>query len=106
MAVGAAHGVAGEGIIETADLDAGCSPGLEHLFELTRMRNDRSHYERTLREWRHRLRANSAAATDLVGEDVVKKYEKYLSLFMIGFHTATMNLSRFAFKRIDTPRGS
>ncbi|MDH3600194.1 MAG: class I SAM-dependent methyltransferase, partial [Candidatus Tectomicrobia bacterium] len=77
----------------------------EHLFEIMRLRNDRDHYERTLREWRRRLRANAAAATDLVGEEVVKKYEKYLSLFMIGFHTATMNLSRFTLKRIDVPRG-
>lgn len=80
--------------------------GCEHLFELTRLRNDRTHYERTLREWRRRLRANAATATDLVGEDVVKKYDMYLSLFMIGFHTAAMNLSRFAFKRIDSPNRS
>jgi cyclopropane-fatty-acyl-phospholipid synthase len=76
----------------------------ERLFELTRLRNDRSHYEITLREWRRRLRANAAAAERLVGHDVVMRYEKYLSLFMIGFHTGTMNLSRFAFRRIDTPR--
>jgi len=37
----------------------------------------------------------------MVGSDVVARYEKYLSLFMIGFHTGTMNLSRFAFRRID-----
>ena len=61
--------------------------------------------KRTLGEWRSRLRANAAAASALVGEDVVQKYDKYLSLFMIGFHTGTMNLSRFAFRRIDRPWG-
>lgn len=75
--------------------------GRERLFELTRFRNDREHYERTLREWRRRLRANAAAAEAMVGAEVVAKYEKYLSLFMIGFHTGTMNLSRFAFRRLD-----
>jgi len=75
--------------------------GRERLFEITRFRNDRDHYESTLREWRRRLRANRDAATEMVGSDVVARYEKYLSLFMIGFHTGTMNLSRFAFRRID-----
>ena len=39
--------------------------GRERLFELTRFRNDREDYERTLREWRRRLRTNAAAATAL-----------------------------------------
>jgi len=75
----------------------------DRLFEITRLRNDREHYERTLREWRRRLRANADAAQRLVGKEVIARYEKYLSLFMIGFHTGTMNLSRFAFRRIDRP---
>jgi cyclopropane-fatty-acyl-phospholipid synthase len=81
--------------------DIVCARG--RLFEITRMRNDRKDYERTLREWRRRLRANAEAASEIVGEDVVAHYEKYLSLFMIGFYTGTMNLSRFAFRRIDNP---
>lgn len=94
-------------IFPESDLPSQCDVmcGREHLFEVTRMRNDREHYKRTLGEWRSRLRANAAAASAIVGEDVVQKYDKYLSLFMIGFHTGTMNLSRFAFRRIDRPWG-
>lgn len=76
----------------------------EHLFELTALRNDREHYIRTLQSWLSTLKANRRQAVALVGEEVVAKYEKYLSFFIIGFHRGTINLARLTLRRIDTPR--
>lgn len=73
----------------------------ESIFEVVALRNDREHYERTLKVWLKNLRANREQAVNLVGEKVVAKYEKYLSLFAIGFHTAKMNLCRITLRRID-----
>jgi cyclopropane-fatty-acyl-phospholipid synthase len=76
----------------------------ETLFEIVALRNDREQYERTMSEWRKRLRANRAQAVALGGEALVARTEKFLQLFMIGFHTATMGLLRLTLRRIDRPR--
>ena len=76
----------------------------EHLFEVETVRNDRRHYAQTLRAWLAGLRARRGAAKDLVGEETVARYERYLALAMIGFHGGALNLSRLALRRIDTPR--
>ncbi|MDJ0796949.1 MAG: cyclopropane-fatty-acyl-phospholipid synthase family protein [Calothrix sp. MO_167.B12] len=76
----------------------------EKIFEVVALRNDRKHYERTLRAWLKNLKANRKEAVNLVGERVVARYEKYLSFCIIGFHTGTMNLSRITLRRIDHPR--
>ena len=39
-----------------------------------------------------------------MGEEQVNKYEKYFKMFIIAFHTGTLNLSRIALRRIDRPR--
>lgn len=76
----------------------------EHLFEITVVRNDRKHYVRTLQTWLSALKANRRQAVALVGEEVVARYEKYLSFFIIGFHCGTINLARLTLRRIDAPR--
>jgi cyclopropane-fatty-acyl-phospholipid synthase len=76
------------------------------LFEITSLRNDRADYEATLKCWYRSLRARRADAVALVGEQTVVDYERYLSLFMVGFHTGAMNLLRIAFRRIDAPRSA
>jgi cyclopropane-fatty-acyl-phospholipid synthase len=73
-------------------------------FEVVGLRNDRKDYERTNRAWLSNLRARRAEAVKLVGEQDVVRYERYLALFIIGFHTGTMNLFRFTFRRNDKPR--
>jgi cyclopropane-fatty-acyl-phospholipid synthase len=73
------------------------------LFEITAVRNDRTHYARTAREWLKRLRARRDEAVALVGAETVAKFEKYLGLFVIGFHTGTMDLLRFTFRRNAKP---
>ena len=72
------------------------------LFEVQVLRNDRSHYARTSRIWLSNLRANRAAAVELVGGAKVATYEKYLALLAVGFHQGSMNLARIGFGRTDT----
>jgi cyclopropane-fatty-acyl-phospholipid synthase len=76
----------------------------ERTFEIVALRNDREDYERTCKAWLSRLKANRAAAVNLVGEEVVSRYEKYLSFSSIGFKLGTMNLLRITLRRIDNPR--
>ncbi len=75
----------------------------EGILEIVALRNDREDYERTSRAWLRNLKANRAAAVRLVGEEVFSRYEKYLSLFLIGFHIGTINLLRITMHRLDTP---
>jgi len=74
----------------------------ERKFEVIRLRNDRDHYTRTLRVWLKNLKARRKEAIDLVGKEEVKKYEKYLSISMMAFHSASSNLSRITFQKIDS----
>nr|WP_199349880.1 cyclopropane-fatty-acyl-phospholipid synthase family protein [Nostoc flagelliforme] len=76
----------------------------EGIFEIVALRNDRNDYKRTSQFWLSKLKANRAEAVNLVGEEVVVRYIKYLSLFSIGFHTGTMDLLRITMRRIDKPR--
>ncbi|HXI25208.1 MAG TPA: cyclopropane-fatty-acyl-phospholipid synthase family protein [Pyrinomonadaceae bacterium] len=80
-----------------ADIALAC----EGLFEVKAVRNDRKDYERTSRVWLTGLKANRAALVDMVGAEVVAKYEKFLSLFLIGFNTGRMNLLRLSLSRYD-----
>ena len=75
----------------------------EGLFEVVSLRNDRQDYEFTCRAWLSRLKANYAAAVNLVGEEMVSSYKKYLNLSIIGFHTGKIVLLRLALQRIDKP---
>ena len=74
------------------------------VFEITAVRNDRLHYLQTAREWLHRLRGARAEATELVGAATVARYETYLGLFVVGFHTGSMHLLRFTMRRNDKPQ--
>jgi cyclopropane-fatty-acyl-phospholipid synthase len=76
------------------------------LFEITNVRNDRTHYERTCVEWRRRLRARRAEAVALVGEQTVRRYDTFFQMLAIGFHVGSMGLLRIALRRIDEPVGS
>ena len=74
------------------------------VFEITAVRNDRQHYARTAREWLRRLRARRTEAIALVGAKNVTRYETYLGLFVIGFHTGTLHLLRLTLNRNDKPQ--
>jgi cyclopropane-fatty-acyl-phospholipid synthase len=72
-------------------------------FEIEVLRNDRRHYERTLRHWLANLRGSRQAAIEAVGDATVEAYERYLALMIVGFHTGAMNLTRVAMRRVDRP---
>jgi cyclopropane-fatty-acyl-phospholipid synthase len=71
------------------------------LFEVELLRNDREHYARTARCWLSSLRKNRVAAVQMVGEEEVAAFEKYLALLVVGFHTGSMNLARIILRRIS-----
>ncbi|CAE6867190.1 Cyclopropane mycolic acid synthase 1 [Paraburkholderia nemoris] len=73
------------------------------LFEVVALRNDRAHYAKTLQCWYAGLRKNREAAIAMMGEVVYEKYEKYLGVFVVGFHTGTVNLTRIKARKIAKP---
>ncbi len=75
----------------------------ERLFEITNLRNDRMDYAMTCRAWLKRLKAKRSEAVQLVGEEMVQRYEKYLQISVFSFESGTMDLYRIGFRRIDNP---
>jgi cyclopropane-fatty-acyl-phospholipid synthase len=75
----------------------------DQRFEIEVLLNERAHYARTMRVWLSRLRAARGRAVELVGEEKVAVFERYLALMVVAFHTGTMNLARIALRRIDAP---
>ncbi|MGE4243408.1 class I SAM-dependent methyltransferase [Ramlibacter sp.] len=75
----------------------------EGLFEIVDLRNDREHYARTLRCWFANLRSRREEVLAIVGDEVFRKYEKYLGVFAVGFHTGTVNLTRIHARKIPDP---
>ncbi len=78
----------------------------ERLFEIVSLRNDRLHYARTALEWRRRLLRRRSEAVALVGEETVVRYDKYLHLWAIGFHTGTMGLLRLQLRKLESRQTS
>lgn len=74
---------------------------IQSHFEIVQLRNDREHYALTLKEWLRRLKLNRKAAIDLVGEEEVKRYERYLQYSYIGFKGAGLDLYRITLRRIN-----
>lgn len=83
-----------------ADVAEAC----EGRFEITTVRNDRADYARTCRLWFSGLRARRADAVALVGEEVVRRYERYLRTFSYSFELGAFQLLRIVFRRIDHQR--
>jgi cyclopropane-fatty-acyl-phospholipid synthase len=72
-------------------------------FEITRVRDDREHYARTYEMWWRRLRANRKQAELIVPKAVIERFERYMQLMMIAFHTGRMGLLRLTLRRLDNP---
>lgn len=77
---------------------------VERRFEIRALVNDRAHYVRTLRAWIANLARHRAAAVALVGETVVRRYERYLRLCTYIFASGSCDLYRLSLHRIDQPR--
>jgi cyclopropane-fatty-acyl-phospholipid synthase len=73
---------------------------MQGLYEVVTLRNDRAHYAKTLQVWLSNLRRRRAEVEALGGEALYRKYEKYLGIFVVGFHLGTVNLTRFSARRI------
>jgi len=66
----------------------------EGVYEIRSLRNDRLHYAWTCEQWVRRLRARRDEAVELVGADVVARYERYLRLSALGFRMGKLGLLR------------
>ncbi|MGV9839857.1 class I SAM-dependent methyltransferase [Nocardia niigatensis] len=64
------------------------------LFEVSAVTNGRLDYAWTCAEWARRLRENRAAATELVGPEVVERYLRYLKMSALGFRMGKLALFR------------
>lgn len=69
----------------------------EDTFELVALRNDREHYERTLRLWQRTLAARHDEAVALVGEEAVARFHRYLKVSAMAFKIGTICLLRMSF---------
>jgi cyclopropane-fatty-acyl-phospholipid synthase len=104
------RGVAGqfvaENIFPESDLPrlGEVADAAEGIFEIVSVRNDRLDYKRTNQEFRERLRKNWDAAVCLVGEETVRRFDKYFRLSAAGFHLGTTNLYRITLRRLAHPR--
>jgi cyclopropane-fatty-acyl-phospholipid synthase len=71
----------------------------EGLYELEALRNDRHHYDRTLRLWVKNLEARRGQAVALVGEPTVREFVTYLKASAVAFRSGTLCLLRMSFLR-------
>jgi cyclopropane-fatty-acyl-phospholipid synthase len=71
------------------------------ILEITRVRNDRLDYARTVAAWAQRLRATRTEALALVGADVVGRYERYLKQTSMGFYVGKLALYRVSLRPIS-----
>ncbi|WP_174189603.1 SAM-dependent methyltransferase [Nocardia barduliensis] len=83
-------------IFPDADLPtlAEIATAAEGVFEIRSLANGRLDYAWTCAEWARRLRANRAEAVEIVGADVVARYERYLKLSALGFRMGKIGLLR------------
>ncbi len=69
------------------------------LFELVALRNDRQHYDRTLRMWVRTLTAREAEAVAMVGKETVADFLRYLKMSALSFARGDMALLRMSFAK-------
>ncbi len=72
----------------------------ERRFELVSARNDAEDYSRTTQVWLDGLRASRERASELVGEDAVADYERYLAASARSFANLHLGLMRLIFERV------
>ncbi len=72
----------------------------ERRFDIVSARNDPEHYERTCSEWLARLRDTRRQGEELVGAEMVRDYERYLSAAINAFKQRHLGLLRVVFERV------
>lgn len=87
-------------IFPDADLPtlAEIASATEGIFEIVSLRNDRLDYAWTCEQWAARLRAQRPIAAELVGDEVVERYERYLKMSALGFRMGKIGLLRIALR--------
>jgi cyclopropane-fatty-acyl-phospholipid synthase len=68
-------------------------------FELVAFRNDREHYERTLKLWHQNLVAHRTEAVAIAGEAAVAHFDRYLKISAMAFRMGFICLTRMSFAR-------
>jgi cyclopropane-fatty-acyl-phospholipid synthase len=68
-------------------------------FELVAFRNDREHYERTLKLWHQNLVARRGEAVAIAGEAAVAHFDRYLKISAMAFRMGFICLTRMSFAR-------
>jgi cyclopropane-fatty-acyl-phospholipid synthase len=71
----------------------------EKAFDVVTLRNDPDHYARTCRAWLENLRGQRLPARDLVGDEVVANYERYLDVCAEQFSRRHLGLVRIVLER-------
>lgn len=71
------------------------------LFEITAFRNDRFDYARSYDEWLRNLRDRRDEAVAMVGEEQVRRFEKFYKIGSIGFRMGKIWLLRFSLRPIS-----
>ncbi|MGF7234683.1 MAG: class I SAM-dependent methyltransferase [Frankia sp.] len=74
----------------------------EGIFEIRSVHNGRLDYAWTCEQWGRRLREHRDDAVDVVGPDVVARYERYLKLSALGFRMGKICLFRIILDPIRT----
>jgi cyclopropane-fatty-acyl-phospholipid synthase len=73
----------------------------EKLFEVRTVRNDRTHYVKTLNEWKRRLNANRERAIEIVGDHMYEQYDRFLAASERQFERRQLTLLRFSLERVN-----
>ncbi|MGW5151711.1 class I SAM-dependent methyltransferase [Rhodococcus koreensis] len=87
-------------IFPNADLPtfAEIAAAVEGAFEVESVHNGRLDYAWTCEQWARRLRRHRTEAVELVGADVVARYERYLKLSALGFRMGKICLLRIVLR--------
>ncbi|MBT2323911.1 class I SAM-dependent methyltransferase [Variovorax paradoxus] len=73
----------------------------EGVFEITTVWNDRLHYARTFAAWAENLRRRHDEAVAVVGEELTRRYERYLTQSSVGFMMGKIGLLRLALRLVS-----
>jgi cyclopropane-fatty-acyl-phospholipid synthase len=72
--------------------------GFDQVFEVQVLRNDRTHYERTVKSWLQALEANWHVAVAGASEVTAERYRRYLGFTAIGFASGLFDLYRITLR--------
>jgi cyclopropane-fatty-acyl-phospholipid synthase len=73
--------------------------GFEPWFELALLRSDAADFARTFRAWQVALRQHEARATAAVGEEMIRRFRRYLAACEVQFRDGTLTNLRLVLHR-------